>query len=756
MPTRLYQTGVAPPFSPTPDAAWEVTTGPSFARSLLSRNSALVAAMSSSSNSNGVNGNDTVEHQLLFGPLAAQTISGTIKGQVGAREAAANINACMQAVIRVISPAGVVRGTLLAEDTSALSNEFFVDTIVRNIKFPRNGSKTLTAVAAEDGDYVVIEVGFRNYSANVGSTRVNLPGGTTADLPEDETTTPVTGYRSWFEFSGDLLLSPGSLAGASNNSGALASQKIAALALAGASNNSGALTRKVNTSMAGASSNAGTLTGPTKLAAAFELAMSGASTNSGALAFSLLRALAMAGASNNSGALAREIAKSFTGASTNSGAFARALDLRLAFSGASNNSGALNFIRAIAFAGFSSNEGNLDVRKIPPPLVFRIARRLVQMHAFLYGQNASGGPGTLKRDLTPYLLNTFWQRSMNLAGRAAFALPRSSELNNVIVPGVDHLMLWRETPDDGPELVFQGKIADTSIIVTDVVWQAFDYLSYLQRSRAGYRTLYPEKNIGSEIISPEWLLARNANRSPLAFVTTGTIQNPLGIDGVTPVKTNTKFGLMMQDRLFLFYALAEMAMVNTTNNVVFEITLNETAPQFNFWRNRGTQKTDPVLSWPGNLTAFSYAPGYLQYVNDLASVVKKATGGGQEEYQLDATDLGRDAALTTYRRLQQAVSVSTLAGLASAGTESDQMKAAVNRMLVDSMRLPKMFVAIPRMNEIKPFDGWDLGDKLMVFVQKAGDEDTDEVSQYLRVVSVAAAWRPDAGEGMQLYLRGEE
>jgi len=383
-----------------------------------------------------------------------------------------------------------------------------------------------------------------------------------------------------------------------------------------------------------------------------------------------------------------------------------------------------------------------------PPYIHRIGRRLIQMHALLYDSDANGGPGNLKADLTPDLLNTFWQRSMNLSGTAAMVLSRSNPKNTLIVPGVDHIELWRETRDNVTR-VFQGKMAEPSIATGDVVWRAVDYLGYLQRSRTGYRTFYKGKVVGSEIIAPEWALAQGADTSPLAFVATGTIENPLAIDGTTPIETNDEFGVNYFDRLFTFYALAEMSMVNTDNNVVFEITTSAT-PTFNFWKNRSSD-ADPVFSYPGNLIAFNYAPGYIDIVNDLASVVKKSGGGGQEGYAVEDT-----ASIATYRRLQSAVAIETLMGLDSAATEADQMKAALERLLVGYTRLPKLFVVLPRFMEIEPFVGWDLGDNFYSFVQKAGEEDTDEVAAWLRCISVAASWQPSGMEQMTMYLRGKE
>lgn len=375
-------------------------------------------------------------------------------------------------------------------------------------------------------------------------------------------------------------------------------------------------------------------------------------------------------------------------------------------------------------------------------------RRTVQYYALLRSNGASNGPGLVRYDLTPDMLNLHWQRSLNLAGACTFTLVRNSTKVADIAPHQDHVEIWRESVTDTPaRLVWQGKVASRDIIAGDTVIRCLDYFSYLQRSRTGWKTLYPTKKIGTEIVSPEWTLAKAAASSPLGFVTTGTIEDPLALDGITPVKTNAKFGLMMFDRLFVFFSLAEMAMVNTTNNVVAEISTGVT-PTFNFWKNRSVDRASPVFSFPGNLRAFNYQPGELQLTNDLASVVK-SDAGGTSVYQVEDA-----ASIAAYTRLQAAVTIQTLMGLTSTATEADQQKEAVNRLLVGAIRLPKMFIALPRYGEVDPFAGWDLGDNFKVMLQKAGST-ADELNQYLRCISVAAAWSPQAGEQLQFYMRAK-
>ena len=209
MATRLYPAGASTPITPAPGNAWEVTT--SFNRAAASIDPADYAFYNLAGNGTGTANDDRLGLQLIYGPLAGGSISGTVKGQCLAREAAAGSDARTQALIRVIAPDGsTVRGTLLAFDTAALSSEFPVSTNVRtNRQVPRGGAVSLSAVTATAGDYLVIEAGWRNHGVNTGVVRVDygsaLP--VTTDLPEDETTDSSAAiYRGWFEFSQTLAL----------------------------------------------------------------------------------------------------------------------------------------------------------------------------------------------------------------------------------------------------------------------------------------------------------------------------------------------------------------------------------------------------------------------------------------------------------------------------------------------------------------------------------------------------------------------
>jgi hypothetical protein len=189
-----------------------------------------------------------------------------------------------------------------------------------------------------------------------------------------------------------------------------------------------------------------------------------------------------------------------------------------------------------------------------------------------------------------------------------------------------------------------------------------------------------------------------------------------------------------------------MAMANTANTVVFEIT-RDTPHTFNFWKNRSTQRETWHLSYPGNLIDYSLDTGHDEIVNDMATPILDATTGQQVEYTL--SDAGSIAA---YRRLQSAITIKTLYGITSGTTETDQQKAALARIISQAVTVPKLLTAFPRQGEVHPFSGWELGDSFRVTLQNP-DRVGDELDTYLKCVGMSVAYTPEAGELQQLYLR---
>lgn len=214
MATRVYFDTQTPTVSPTADGSWEVT-GSMVRRWLETAKynevahpehglEALAVATALNSPAGAV---DALILQAVSAPLASNvTISGAIKGQIIAVESNAAADARMQCVIWVMKADGTSRGTLIATNTTALSNEF--NTSNRNIKIPKGGSTVPTSVAALATDRIVVEIGYRKHESATTSRTVTFQGGnpsSTSDLPEDETTTTLA--QGWVEFADTLSFS---------------------------------------------------------------------------------------------------------------------------------------------------------------------------------------------------------------------------------------------------------------------------------------------------------------------------------------------------------------------------------------------------------------------------------------------------------------------------------------------------------------------------------------------------------------------
>lgn len=202
MATRLYleSTSSAPAISPAADAAWTSAAGMTRVRAATTKLGS--ALTTEEKNGSGVNPNTLAVRQAIFGPLAAQTISGTFTAQMRGSEEGSSLNARHAICIRVIGPDGTtVRGTLRALING---NEYAVTTLTNARPEAGGTDDDLTNVDAQAGDYLVIDWGFRYASALTQWARQRWGSSAGSDLPQDLTTT--TDLDPWIEFSGTISL----------------------------------------------------------------------------------------------------------------------------------------------------------------------------------------------------------------------------------------------------------------------------------------------------------------------------------------------------------------------------------------------------------------------------------------------------------------------------------------------------------------------------------------------------------------------
>lgn len=192
--TRIYlpSTG-SPAISPSFDSSWEKSNTALRRPADIARSS---TAMTTDAFLSGVaSANyDTACYQYVYGPIGAQTLAGNVTAQLRMFVDTPAVSDKVQMCIRVIAADGAtVRGTLLSHGTYGTDLIF---TTATNHTFP---STAMSSVEALDGDYIVVEVGYRQVTATSVGCSFRVGDAASADLPVDETTTDD--LNPWIEFS---------------------------------------------------------------------------------------------------------------------------------------------------------------------------------------------------------------------------------------------------------------------------------------------------------------------------------------------------------------------------------------------------------------------------------------------------------------------------------------------------------------------------------------------------------------------------
>lgn len=205
MATRFYfSSTLVPPRSPA-FGGWTATTG-AVRRKLNFGKANSTNANFDVTKAVATNPADILTGQFISPPLAAQTITASaVKAYLQALESNAANDARAQMLIRVLSnDMGTVRGTILALDTTALSNEF--DTTLTNRAFPVGLlNATLSSLAINDGDHICVEVGARYFVATTSISHRLRFGDATSDTDLAENETDTADGTPWIEFAQDLI-----------------------------------------------------------------------------------------------------------------------------------------------------------------------------------------------------------------------------------------------------------------------------------------------------------------------------------------------------------------------------------------------------------------------------------------------------------------------------------------------------------------------------------------------------------------------
>lgn len=305
-----------------------------------------------------------------------------------------------------------------------------------------------------------------------------------------------------------------------------------------------------------------------------------------------------------------------------------------------------------------------------------------------------------------------------------FTLPQHSGSNQLLVPGLTHLRATFYDPrDDYSAIVWTGRVLEPDESANDVVWNAYSYLAELALSRTGYNVKYPSKRIGTQVVTPEWSRdeasgkfenygAKVQTNSLMAHIATGTIQDPLDTAGTSAMLTDPKFGVIDVPRLLLFFDLSEIGRANTDNNVTFEFT--RTPPTtFNFWRDRGTDITGRVLTFPADIVDYRRVRGIAAIRNDLATIGTKGGSSTEIVARVASGTYGH----TLFGRRQDVFTIRTLSGypnLTKTEAQEDAQTKITKRAVAEAAKPSRNLMVRLREGVLRPFDGWDIEDTIIL------------------------------------------
>lgn len=204
MATRVYLPSTGTPgISPAFGSDWQHTSNADRISGVTTR---INSGMTGKAGLATVDLNDQLGRQYLVGPLAAQTIAGTISGvcrasstNLGIGEQALSLSKC------AIDGSGV---TLIVAVNATTADDGYPGATATARQFWVDGSITDTTIDIpstdlDAGDYLLVEIGWRKSTANLGRFPTWIFGDDSGtDLGANETDTAAN--NPWVEFSADL------------------------------------------------------------------------------------------------------------------------------------------------------------------------------------------------------------------------------------------------------------------------------------------------------------------------------------------------------------------------------------------------------------------------------------------------------------------------------------------------------------------------------------------------------------------------
>lgn len=165
--SKYYLTTKTAPYTPaTIRGAWDDTAGAvTRALDVYKRDGGLITSVSRAETSSS-NTYDVLLYRGVSGPLAAQTIAGTIDVVLAIRESAASADFVYHLHVYVTAgDSDTVRGTLLSDYIETTANEWPTTLTAKALA----SAQTLSSLAISAGDRLVVEIGYQATNTSASS-----------------------------------------------------------------------------------------------------------------------------------------------------------------------------------------------------------------------------------------------------------------------------------------------------------------------------------------------------------------------------------------------------------------------------------------------------------------------------------------------------------------------------------------------------------------------------------------------------------
>lgn len=253
--------------------------------------------------------------------------------------------------------------------------------------------------------------------------------------------------------------------------------------------------------------------------------------------------------------------------------------------------------------------------------------------------------------------NVGWAKYLNDVPEAFFTVSQDDPALPLITRGLDigkaHVTIVR----DG-RAVWRGFLAEHEATERDVIFYCYGYAAHLYWLVTTWNMTWTNKSIGT-IASDLWTRAKTGiPDSPLAWVTTGTIETPVTTSGGSTAIELPSYKLYYKRLLHSFKELVAVATSDTTNVCYFEIAHSATptthANTFNLWKDRSSL-SPIVLQYGHNVMSFGdrYAPVLAR--NHLIGV---GSGAHNLVYRKNLSQSSQQHGYTLFGRRQEPIYIS--------------------------------------------------------------------------------------------------